>query len=373
MELKTNNPVLQFQTDAETISKSLSAALLIEDHLWVASDETTSVERLQTEDGITFGHHKSFSLSNFLQLPAQDTEFDQEIDIEGMDFDGTYLWVIGSHSIKRKKIDRSDPGSFEKKIKKLAKTEGQGNRFILARIPLVRDETGDQILVQSDLGAGHHRNAAQLRGDTVSSELTDVIKAAELGQGDLHLSKFLSLPGKDNGFDIEGLAVRHDRIFVGLRGPVLRGWAMILELAVESSEPAKLELKPIGPAVRKYKKHFLELQGLGIRDLCIDDDDILILAGPTMNLDGPARVYRWKGGLISSAVEEQCVFSDDLSRLVEVPFGDGDDHAEGMTLIKSSNNASKLLIVYDSPSPQRIVGPSAIIADVFDLPSAVIV
>jgi hypothetical protein len=44
------------------------------------------------------------------------------------------------------------------------------------------------------------------------------------------LHDFLPLPGKDNGFDVEGLAVFGARLFVGLWGPVLCGWAVILEL-----------------------------------------------------------------------------------------------------------------------------------------------
>ncbi len=39
-----------------------------------------------------------------------------------------------------------------------------------------------------------------------------------------------AVPGKDNGLDIEGLAVSEDRIFIGLRGPVLRGWTVILAM-----------------------------------------------------------------------------------------------------------------------------------------------
>ena len=47
---------------------------------------------------------------------------------------------------------------------------------------------------------------------------------------DEHLGPFLQmgLPSKDNGFDIEGLAVQGNQVFLGLRGPVLRGWAIIL-------------------------------------------------------------------------------------------------------------------------------------------------
>jgi hypothetical protein len=43
---------------------------------------------------------------------------------------------------------------------------------------------------------------------------------------DPHFEGFIRtkvIPGKDNGFDSEGLAVADDRVFIGLRGPVLRG------------------------------------------------------------------------------------------------------------------------------------------------------
>jgi hypothetical protein len=42
---------------------------------------------------------------------------------------------------------------------------------------------------------------------------------------DPHLGFFVGamIPGKENGFDVEGLAFYQNRIFLGLRGPVLRG------------------------------------------------------------------------------------------------------------------------------------------------------
>ncbi len=52
----------------------------------------------------------------------------------------------------------------------------------------------------------------------------------DLLEDDEHLAPFLAIPGKDNGLDVEGIAVRGDRVLLGLRGPVLRGWALVLEL-----------------------------------------------------------------------------------------------------------------------------------------------
>ena len=42
------------------------------------------------------------------------------------------------------------------------------------------------------------------------------------------------IPGKDNGLDIEGLAVDGHRLLLDPRGPVLRGWSALLEIAVEA-------------------------------------------------------------------------------------------------------------------------------------------
>ena len=52
-----------------------------------------------------FGSHQRFDLEPLLKLP-DGTE--GEIDIEGLDVDGGYLWLIGSHSLKRKKPDEDD-------------------------------------------------------------------------------------------------------------------------------------------------------------------------------------------------------------------------------------------------------------------------
>lgn len=370
MRLNSTNPILQFASKDKKLREALSAVVFIGDHLWLASDESTSVERLSTDDGKTFKHHRAFPLDGLIHLPAHETDFDQEIDIEGMDFQDSYLWIVGSHSIKRKNVEKEDSGSIEKKIKKLAKTESDGNRFILARIPLITNSsTGEQELTVSANDPSDSQRvikAAQLNGDVNSNSLVKAIKEAEQGRGDSHLGNFLSIPGKDNGFDIEGLAVAGDKIFLGLRGPVLRGFTVVLEVSVDFDGPSQLKLRGIGPESRPYKKHFLQLGGLGIRDLCIDGSDVLILAGPTMSLDGPVAVFRWVDAVNTS--QEMLVFSDELKNLFRVPNGKGVDHAEGMTLVPESKSPRQVLIVYDSPSEQRIVDQEAVRADVFDLP-----
>jgi hypothetical protein len=281
--------------------------------------------------------------------------------VEGLDYRDGYLWLVGSHSLKRKKPDEDE--SVNDNIERLSKVTTDGNRFLLARIPVIEEDATYKLQKKVEQN-GKKRNAAQLHGDNKSSDLTDALAT------DKHLRPFLSVPGKDNGFDIEGLAVTGDRIFVGLRGPVLRGWAVILEVELKEDEdnPSKLKLKKIGRDDRPYRKHFLQLGGLGVRDLCVHGSDLLILAGPTMDLDGPVTVFRWPGGTDSE--EESLVFADRLDAILEVPYGQdnnkGTDHAEGMTLF--GDNARSLLVVYDSASKERQKGANSVEADIFDLP-----
>jgi hypothetical protein len=98
----------------------------------------------------------------------------------------------------------------------------------------------------------------------------------------------------------------------------------------------------------------------------LDGGDLVILAGPTMDLDGPSRIYRWRKALKAEGPE--IVTHHRIDRLLDVPHGKGADHAEGLVLIEGS--ARRVLVVYDSPAASRLhKGGTAIDADVFILPS----
>jgi len=371
----TSIVLLEFNPERDDLGKDkelrdgLSVAVQIGDTLWVTNDETVSLERLSLVEGGNTGnyrygrHHKQFSLNDYLRLPVPlppDPADLEEADVEGLVYEGGYLWLVGSHSLKRKKPKLKD--GAEKAQKQLAKVSSDGNRYLLARIPIV-DSDGTYTLAKEDTQKGKKRTAAQLRGNDQGNDLTEALR------GDEHLKSFLAIPGKDNGFDIEGLAVAGERLFMGLRGPVLRGWAVILEVELEeeNDQPSTLRLKAIGPNNRLYRKHFLHLGGLGIRDLCAQGSDLLILAGPTMDLDGPVTIFRWPGG--TEPEGESMVPASELERVLDVPYGQGVDHAEGMTLFSpDGGKARSLLVVYDSASESRQLGESTMAADVFLLP-----
>src|SRR5690606_31052775 len=114
-----------------------------------------------------------------------------------------------------------------------------------------------------------------------------------------------------------------------------------------------------------YKKHFLHLKGKGIRELRLLGDDMYVLAGPTMDLDGVIAVYRWRNAV--NLTDETMVHTPDLERLCEVPHGfgkeSGKDKAEGLAVYDEHN----LIVVFDSPTDSRKVGEYAVTADVIKL------
>jgi hypothetical protein len=84
-----------------------------------------------------------------------------------------------------------------------------------------------------------------------------------------------------------------------------------------------------------------------------------------MDLDGPVRIYRWHGAY--RAEQPAVVRDQELTRELEITYGEGDDHAEGMGLI--GDPADRLaLVVFDSPAAVRLTGDGAVIADVVRLP-----
>lgn len=343
---------LTFNNSFQEHRKDLSALLLTPDsHLWLGSDETSTIERLSLVDTDKFTDHEQFRVAEFIDLPAPENE---EIDIEGLTYADYYLWLVGSHSYKRKK-PKSDEND-KKNITRLAKIESEPNRYILGRIPLVNGK-----LFSS---CPHPQNpdvqlsAAKLEVTNQGNLLMEALV------NDPHLSSFIkaAIPGKDNGFDIEGLAIYQNSIFLGLRGPVVRGWAIILEIELEDSKPGLMKLRKIGEENKVYKKHFIWLNGLGIRDLLLQGEDLLILAGPTMDLDGPVQVYRLKNGI---NLPENMLNNPEV--LQEIPYGNRDDHAEGMTLFEDVIGQPSLLVVYDSPAKARLVGDSSVLADVFKI------
>lgn len=303
--------------------------------LFVTCDETASVEGLDwdPETGIA-GAHRSYPLGLVFELPAGAKG---EMDIEGLAISDGWLWVCGSHGLKRGK-----PGG--KKFKDLADIDWDPNRGFLGRLPLVEREDGrvEPVGALDPIDAGPARRAAMLpMVGTRDSYLRRMLARDPL------IAPFIDLPCKENGFDVEGLAVRGNEVILGLRGPVLRGWALIVRMEMEETAPGELQ-----PAKRedgrRYALHALDLGGQGIRDLAWDGDRLLILSGAIADHGALQSVFALSPG----DFDREVIGADRLPRLLDIQILRGGDNAEGLEVVGEGEDR-RLMLVYDSPHNAR--------------------
>jgi len=317
-------------------------------HLWLASDEGSTVERLSW-NGRAFTGLESFDLADYFSLP----DGKSEIDVEAISIDGHHLWIAGSHSVARQAPKptapalRKDPARRDS-LATLAIVKRRPRRYLIGKLTL---SNGGGSILRPVMGA-----APCVKFDRTGNSLTKSLR------GDPHLAPFLDLPDKENGLDIEGLAAGRGKLFLGLRGPVIRGYAIILEIAPREKN-GRLQLAKLGAEGRRYRKHFLDLGGLGIRDLTVDGDDLVMIAGPTMNLREPWSVMRWRHAF--AARREGIVEARAVSSVMPMDPKDG-ARPEGILRFRHPKNGRRgWLVVYDNPSPARIDRKGSYDADFF--------
>ena len=80
-----------------------------------------------------------------------------EMDIEGLDADGDWLWICGSHSLKRGKAEL-DEKELNDSLRSWRRPTRDPNRFFLGRLPLVARAGGLEPVAQDG-----ERRAAHLR------------------------------------------------------------------------------------------------------------------------------------------------------------------------------------------------------------------
>ena len=258
------------EEDAEDLRQNLSALAARNGLLWLGGDEGRSLYRLQRLGEHRYGDLRPVKLTDFGLAGGKD---DGESDIEGLALDGDRLWLVGSHSLRRRKHDdnKGEPLSL------LEQDKQSRNAHVLGCLRL----NGEGLPVAGqrlafDAAAGRDALSQFLAADPL-------------------IAPFLNIPSKENGLDIEGIAARAERLLVGLRGPVLRGIAVVLDLQLDGIEPSGSSTLTLAGQRCRY----LQLNGLAVRDLAVvpGSDDVLVLAGPTMTVAGPCYLYRWRNAL----------------------------------------------------------------------------
>lgn len=326
----------------------LSAAARHGTTMFLGSDEGVCIERLHRDDA-AWGSHRRFRFDTIVDLDASG-----ETDIEGLAEEDGWLWVLGSHARTRPKIgkqgdDRIDLAAF-------AALKDTRPRCLLARLPLMPDP--DMADAVHPVRTDGDRRAGMLRQGRHGNRLARMMRRSPL------LKPFTRIAAKEGGVDLEGIAVAGGRVAIGMRGPVIQTYAVLLEMEIVAKRSGRLKI--VGP----LHKRLLELDGLGIRDLKRDGRDLLILAGPTTGLDGPCAVYRWADWLGDPARDDRVVRRHRPERIIDLPFGRGDDHPEGLVLLDTPTGERELLVICDSPAADR-VDPAArsVRCDRFHLPA----
>lgn len=336
----------------DPIWKDVSSLAVAGRTIFCSCDETASLERLVLDPATgRAGAHHSFALADAFDLPGGRTG---EMDIEGMAVADGCLWLCGSHSLKRDK-----PGHDG--LAAMRGLDWDPNRAFLDRVPVVDRGEGvfEPMLGVEPTDGSPARTSRMLR----MRRKRDKGPIRRALAKDPLVGPFVDLPCKENGLDIEGMAVRGDTVLLGLRGPVVGGRALILRIDLkEKGKRLKLRRQANG----RHALQALDLGGQGIRDLAWGGDRLLILSGATTDIEARQSVFAIDG----YDPAREMYGADDIARILDLPFMFGADHAEGIALVRHDGR-ERLLVAYDSPAPGR-TDPAAhrLTADLFDIAPA---
>lgn len=334
---------------SDPIYDNVSALAVSGTTIFCSCDENATIERLVYDPATgTARDHQSFALAHLFDLIDGDNG---EIDIEGLSISDDFLWICGSHALKRSKIKDG--------IADLEKIKWDANRGFIGRIALSALEPlmakTDAVVAEIADEQKHH--AAML--DMKKSPKSIIRK---LLARDPIIGPYIELPSKENGFDIEGLSVSGEDVLLGLRGPVIGGYAIIVRLKIKETKKGGLKVARLANGAR-YSLQALDLNGQGIRELKWLDGRLMLLSGATTKLEALQSLFVAENYDPDRPVYE----SGDLNRTLDFPPIRGADHAEGMALLDDSGTP-RLLVVYDAPHDRRIDrGAHRLTCDLFDI------
>jgi hypothetical protein len=247
----------EINTGCIRAAEDLSAIGRVGPYLVIGGDEAVGPDKnLNIIQFLSKQEDGQYVVGEDILLPDVDKNDGGELDIEGIAVDGNFIYVIGSHSVKRNKT------SSNKSYKKNRKTFNQGK---------IEEEPSRDWLHRIEV------NQQVQPVEKKSISLRDVISKNKA------LKAFSEIPSKENGVDIEGLAVDDGWLYAGFRGPVFR----------DNYVPV-LKFK-FGKLNKSTDLLLVKLDGGGIRDMARVEDGFLLVSGPVGDAPGPYQVYHWNG------------------------------------------------------------------------------
>jgi hypothetical protein len=237
------------------------------------------------------------------------TSADDESDIEALTYAGGFVYVVGSHSLRRRSLKPATL-TVRQNRKRFARVQAQKSRNRLYRIPF--DKESGKL------------------GEAESISLSKRLRKDDF------LAPFTQIASKENGVDIEGIAVHHGRLYIGFRGPVLRD-NLVPVMVLDFDHP------------KRYGLRFVDLRGQGVRDMVSLGDALLLLSGPVGDAPGPFRIWLWDGKDQLPGTDR---FVRPAKRLGNVGVPPG-AKAEGLGLLGAQGDEADLLVILDGVSRDR--------------------
>ncbi len=298
-----NDQAWSFSTDLGMDPLNISGLIVSPDFMALATDEGHQIQlftRLKTSLGQLI-----WQPGQLISLDSSMAALNTELDIEGLAWQAPYLYAIGSHSVKRAKLKENK--STKQNLKRLQTVSREPARQQLFRIELDR-----------------HYKAVKVESLSLAEEL----------QNHPTLGLFVGIPSKENGVDIEGLAIDvKGRLLVGFRGPVLRGnIATVLRLKLHKK---KFKIKSV-------KTLYLPLAGRGIRGISEMESGFLVLTGAVGDQNLSYQVIRWDG---EDALPSESVSKTALHYLCDLPSSTG--KPEGIQFLQKTATRIEFIIVQD--------------------------
>lgn len=247
----------EINTGCIRAAKDLSAIGRVGPYLVIAGDEAVGPDKnLNIIQVLSKQEDGQYVVGEDILLPDVDKNDGRELDIEGIAVDGNFIYVVGSHSARRNRANSNKSYKRNRKTFNQGKVKEEPSRDWLHRI-----EVNQQVQPVAKM----------------SISLRDVISNHKA------LKAFSAIPSKENGVDIEGVAVADGWVYVGFRGPVFRdNYVPVLKFKFDQHEKSAILF-------------FVKLDGGGIRDMASVQDGFLIVSGPVGDAPGPYQVYHWNG------------------------------------------------------------------------------
>ena len=289
--------------------EDLSAGVQVGKFLLLATDEGTAIEVMVAGDDGSFTERHRLVL---------DEDAPGELDLEGLAAVGNTVWALGSHSRRRKTV--GPQRSREKNRKRLETVDEEPARAALFRFRL------------------------ETQGGTIDGAI-ERLDLRQFFENDPILAPFRTIPSKENGIDLEGLAVRDGKLYLGFRGPVLRGhWVPVMVL--DFDKPEEFELR------------FVRFEGRGVRSLEAVEGGFLAIAGPVGDGDASYQLYFWDG---EDTLPDDGASKGRLELLGELPTPEG-AKAEGLVVSKDEPEGWEIVVIYDgvsrgAPARMRVPRP----------------